>query len=314
MHNYNITFKKIEIFLKVDKQKILLNSIKKKEVFILAFRMWGNGTEFLDTFLPLPNIHKWLDDKSYIVAWLLEGYFLTKQNQKFLNDVIKRGVETFEKSEALRVEWIGWINIAKLNDNDIIHLNAYNLRDDIAPYLESLNKTNRNDYKALELLASATEYKESDDAFFDWLRFKVYDFVKENGKNALTLDYCKKLAMIGYEIMGHKKGISTPLAKAKSIYNWVIENYKPQKWDYIPKYKGNPEKEKELQMTRRERALSNAKKMYEETHKKIISLVTGMFANEYKKKDGSFNINKIAKDTNVSRPTVYKHLKDEGLI
>ena len=311
MHNYNITFKKIEIFLKVDKQKILLNSIKKKEVFILAFRMWGNGTEFLDTFLPLPNIHKWLDDKSYIVAWLLEGYFLTKQNQKFLNDVIKKGVETFEKSEALRVEWIGWINIAKLNDNDIIHLNAYNLRDDIAPYLESLNKTNRNDYKALELLASATEYKESDDAFFDWLRFKVYDFVKENGKNALTLDYCKELAMIGYDVMGHKKGISTPLAKAKSIYNWVIENYNPKgRWDYIRKTKDD----KELQVTRRERALTNNKKRYDEAHKAIISLATGMFKEEYLKKDGSYNVNRLAKDTGYSRNTIYKHLKDEGLI
>ncbi len=314
MHNYNITCRKIEIFLYVNQQKILLNLIQKKEGFLLTFRIWGNGTEFLDTFLPFPNIHKKIDDTSYLIAWLLEGYFLTKKNQKFLDDIIKRIVKTFEKWGVLRIEWVGWINIAKLNDNDIKHLNAYNLRDDIAPYLESLNKTNRNDYKALELLASATEYKESDDAFFDWLRFKVYDFVKENRKNALTIDYCQELATIGYDVMGHKKGISTPLAKAKSIYTWVIENYEPQKWDYIPKYKGNPEKEKELQMTRRERALSNAKKMYEETHKKIISLVTGMFANEYKKKDGSFNINKIAKDTNVSRPTVYKHLKDEGLI
>ena len=309
MHNYNKTCKKNAIFLKVDKQKILLNSVKKKKVFILAFRMWGNGTEFLDTFLPLPNIHKWLDDKSYIVAWLLEGYFLTKKNQKFLDDVIKKGIETFEKSEALRVEWIGWINIAKLNDNDIIHLNAYNLRDNIAPYLEQ--KQNKTDYRALELLASATEYKESDDAFFDWLRFKVYDFVKENGKNALTLDYCKELAIIGYEIMGHKKGISTPLAKAKSIYNWVIENYNPKgRWDYVRKTKDD----KELQMTRRERALTNNKKRYDEAHKAIISLATGMFANEYKKKDGSFNINKLAKDTGYSRNTIYKHLKNEKLI
>jgi len=294
----------------LQKQKLLLNIINKKEALLCSFRIWGNGTEVFDTFLPLPNIHKWLDDRSYLVAWLYEGYFLTENNQKLLKDSIKREIETLLKAGALRVEWVGWINIAKLNDNDIIHLNAYNLQDDIIPYLESAKKDKRG-YKVLELLATHTEYKESDDAFFDWLRFKVYDFVKENGKNALTLDYCRELAIIGYEIMGHKKGISTPLAKAKAIYEWVIENYNTKSnWNYVRKTKND----EELTMTRRERALSNNKKRYDEAHKAIISLATGMFKDEYIKKDGSYNINKLAKDTGYSRNTIYKHLKDEGLI
>jgi hypothetical protein len=141
----------------------------------------------------------------------------------------------------------------------------------------------------------------------------VYDFVKENGKNALTLDYVKELATLGYEIMGHKKGISTPLAKAKAIYKWVMENYNTggiNNWNYKRKTKDD----KELAMTRRERALANSKKRYEEAHKTILSLATGMFADNYKKKDGSFNINKLAKDSGYSRKTIYKHLKDEGLI
>jgi len=307
--NYN---KNVINFSKNEKcyNKILLDIINKKQGFLLTFRIWGNGTEIFDTFLSLPNIHKRLDDKSYLVAWLLEGFFLTKRNQEFLNDIIKRQIETFLKAGAIRVEWVGWINIARLNDNDILHLNAYNLRNDIAPYLENIKKDKR-EYKVLELLATHTEYKESDDAFFDWLRFKIYDFVRENGKNALTLDYCKELATIGYEIMGHKKGLSTPLAKAKSIYSWVIENYNPNnRWNYKRKTKTD----EELKMTRRERALSNNKKRYDEAHKKIISLITGMFAEEYKKKNGSYNINKISKDTGYSRKTIYKHLKDEGLI
>jgi DNA-binding phage protein len=67
-------------------------------------------------------------------------------------------------------------------------------------------------------------------------------------------------------------------------------------------------------MTRRERALANNKKRYDEAHKTILSLATGMFADNYKKKDGSFNINKLAKDSGYSRKTIYKHLKDEGLL
>ena len=303
MHNYNKNRKKNKNLI-----KILLKNINSKHCFVLAFRIWGKGTEVFDTFLPPQNIHKWLDN-SYLIAWIVEGYFLTKQNQKFLSDVIKKMIETLLKAGALKVEWIGWINIAKLNNNDIIHLNAYNLRNNIAPYLEY--RKNKTDYRALELLASATEYKESDDAFFDWLRFKVYDFVKENGKNALTLDYCKELAIIGYEIMGHKKGISTPLAKAKSVYNWVMENYNPKgnNWNYVRKLSNE-----ELEMTRRERALKNAQEQYNRAHKKIMSLITGIFADDYKKKNGKWHISKIAKDLKISRDTVRKHLREERMI
>jgi len=283
------------------KKSYLQELIKTKKAFLLIFRVWGNGDEFFDTFLPHPNVWKPLYD-SYLIGYLLEGFFLTNKNKQFLHDVIVRFIATFEKIGAFRVEWIGWINFNYLQDKDIKHLNIFNLRDDIAIYLET--KKTHKDYRALELLASATEYKESDDAFFDWLRFKIYDFVKANGKNALTLDYCKEL--------GHKKGISTPFAKAKAIYNWVMENYNPKgvnNWNYKRKLS-----DKELEMTRRERALSNAKAQYEKAHKKIISLVTGIFKDEYKKPNGTWNINKISKETGLSRPTIYKHLKDEGLI
>jgi len=294
------------------KQKLLLSLIQKKQGFLLAFRVWGNGTELFDTFLPFPNIHKWLDDRSYLVTWLLEGYFLTERNQEFLKDVIKRKIETFLKAGALRVEWVGWINIAKLNDNDIIHLNAYNLKDNIAPYLESIKKDKRG-YKVLELLATHTEYKESDDAFFDWLRFKVYDFVKENGKNALTLDYCRELAIIGYEVMGHKKGISTPLAKAKSIYNWVMENYLKGvrnvcNWNYVRKTKDD----EEYEMNRREHIIKVNKQKAQKTKEKVYKAIQ-----ELKKKKETISIRKVMKEAQVSKSSVEKYLKqarEEGII
>jgi len=307
MRNYNKENSKTKHSL--FKQKLLLNFIQKKQGFLLAFRVWGNGTEFFDTFLSFPNIHKWLDNKSYLIAWLLEGYFLTERNQEFLKDVIKKIIETFLKAAALRVEWIGWINLAKLNDNDIIHLNAYNLKDDIAPYLESIKKDKRG-YKVLELLATHTEYKESDDAFFDWLRFKVYDFVKENGKNALTLDYCKELAIIGYEVMGHKKGISTPLAKAKAIYNWIVENYNPTgvNWNYVRKTKDD----EELLMTRKEIALKNSKKRAEKTKKKVYEAIEKLKETEEK-----ITIKNIIRIANVGYTSAQKYLRqarEEGII
>ena len=63
-------------------------------------------------------------------------------------------------------------------------------------------------------------------------------------------------------------------------------------------------------MTRKERALANAKKMAEESRRKIVNATTGMFANEYKKRDGKWNISKLAKELNMSRPTVMKYIKE----
>lgn len=43
--------------------------------------------------------------------------------------------------------------------------------------------------------------------------------------------------------------------------------------------------------------------------KKNISLVCeGLFSEDYKLKNGSWNISKIARDSGVSRNSVYKHL------
>jgi hypothetical protein len=41
--------------------------------------------------------------------------------------------------------------------------------------------------------------------------------------------------------------------------------------------------------------------------------ITGIFAHEYKKPNGSWNISKIAKDSGTTRPTVMKYLPKETL-
>ncbi|NPA87880.1 MAG: hypothetical protein GXO01_04160 [Epsilonproteobacteria bacterium] len=286
--------------------KQLLSVIEKKEGFLIAFRVWGTPVELFESFLPIPNILKQFN-KNYLIAWLIEGYFLTKNNRKFLEDTIAKLIDTLFKYGAIRVEWIGWINFSKLNDNDILHLNAYNLREDITPYTESQKKQkSQKEYKALELLASYHSYKESDDAFFDWLRFKVYDFVNENGKNALTLDYVRELAILGYEIMGHKKGLSTPLAKAKAIYNWVMENYQ-NRWNYKRKLT-----DEEYKMQKKEIALKNSQMRAEQTKEKVYKAIK-----ELKEKGEKATVRKVKELANVSMNSATKYLKqarEEGII
>ena len=164
-----------------------------------------------------------------------------------------------------------------------------------------------------EFAIYASTYGKSEDALFDFIRHKVYDYkrIAMIEKREVTLEdlenYALVIANIGYEVIGGK-GISTAHAKARNIAQWTYENYGNGK------RKRKTKSEEELKMTRIERSKANAKLKYDRVHKKIMSLITGMFAGEYKKKDGSWNISKIAKDANVTRASVYKHLRDENLI
>ena len=66
----------------------------------------------------------------------------------------------------------------------------------------------------------------------------------------------------------------------------------------------------EVEMTRAERAISNAKARAEKARKTVLNAITGLFADEYKKKSGSWHIGKISKVTGVSRNVVAKYIKE----
>jgi len=66
-------------------------------------------------------------------------------------------------------------------------------------------------------------------------------------------------------------------------------------------------------MTRKQRALKNSEAIAQRTRRKVLNLVTGMFAEEYKKKSGKWNISKIAIEAGVARDSVRKYLKEANL-
>jgi predicted transcriptional regulator len=66
-------------------------------------------------------------------------------------------------------------------------------------------------------------------------------------------------------------------------------------------------------MTRIQRALKNSEAIAQRTRRKVLNIVTGMFADEYKKKSGEWNISKIARESGVTRDSVRKYLKEFNL-
>ncbi|MEO1923447.1 MAG: hypothetical protein ABGX25_02885 [Nautiliaceae bacterium] len=301
--------------------KLYHNLLKNKEFYFIFFYLaGGKGDEWIELYLPVPNVIIYPKGKNGVfIGYFIEGFFKTEKNRKFLQDIIKRFEKTFLKLHNIAyIERIKHPPILDKKVNYTLQLDVIYSLKDFSTILDSIDyKVSKKEEQVENLkIAKALlgEKKITDDALFDYMRFIAYDFVKANSKEALTKEYLEEIGKLGNEILGKTKETSTIRAKAKAIYNWIVENYNTgggvNNWNYVRKTKDD----KELKMTRRERALSNSKAQYEKAHKKIMSLITGMFKDDYKKKNGSWHISKIAKDLGMSRDTIRKHLKDEGLI
>ena len=63
-------------------------------------------------------------------------------------------------------------------------------------------------------------------------------------------------------------------------------------------------------MTRKERALTNAKSIKEKKRRQILNAITGIMRDEYIKDDGTWNVYKLTKDLGMSKNTIKRHLKE----
>ena len=301
--------------------KLYHKSLKFKEFFFIFFYIAGaKGDEFIELELPIPNLIIYPKNKNGVfIGYFIEGYFGTEKTKRFLEDIIKRFEKTF-----LKLSHIGYIERIKhppiIDENTNCHFQMeviYSLKD-FSRVLDSLdNKVSKKEEKIenLKVAKALGERKVTNDALFDYMRFIAYDFVKANGKEALTREYLEKIGEIGNEILGKTKEFSTIRAKAKAIYEWVIENYQVRKefenvsnWNYVRKTKND----EELKMTRKENILEINKKRAEKTKIKVYKAIKKL-----KDQKENIGIKKVAKVANVSVNTARKYLKqakEEGIV
>lgn len=62
-------------------------------------------------------------------------------------------------------------------------------------------------------------------------------------------------------------------------------------------------------MTREQIARKNAVEREKRSKTLVVSTITGLYADEFKKKNGAWNLTKIAEHTHLTRQTVSKHVK-----
>ena len=306
--------------------KLYHNSLKLKEFFFIFFYIAGaKGDEFIELELPIPNLIIYPKNKNGVfIGYFIEGYFGTEKARNFLEDIIKRFEKTF-----LKLSHIGYIERIKhppiIDENTNCHFQMeviYSLKD-FSRVLDSLdNKISKKEEKIENLKIARTlgERKITDDALFDYMRFIAYDFVRANGKEALTREYLEKIGEIGNEILGKTKEFSTIRAKAKAIYEWVIKNYKSSggyknnsggrnvnNWNYVRKLSNE-----EYEMQKRELALKNSQMRAQKTKEKVYKAIQ-----ELKEKGEKVTILKIVEIAKVSKNSASKYLKqarEEGII
>lgn len=146
----------------------------------------------------------------------------------------------------------------------------------------------------------------ADDYVFWCLKLYAEDLIRQDG--LIIWNTFENWAFENFIDLAKDK--STLKAKCRNVFNWYFE----RDWQIGRVNKSNKTKE-QIMATRQEHARKIAKKNSEETRKKVLNCITGIFKDDYlsDRKDTKWNISKIAKDSGTTRPTVMKYLPKETL-
>ena len=241
---------------------------------------------------------------------------LYQKNTKISITILGDGSEIFDYSLPLPHNYSrrGNIYTIEYTVNGFFHTNksiAY-LNDILARFTLSMKvldtRVTSSEDEGIELsyfqgLKSVVRHKNYEsvdvgqDNIFWSIKLYTEDLIRESGEgNLIPYSLIESFAFARF--IDRAKDRSTLKAKCRSIWNW----YDERGWT-IPKRKG-------LGMSRQEGAKKAREKRMADTKRKILSIVTGIFKDDYKSKSGKWNISKIAKDSGTSRNSVMKYLKE----
>lgn len=252
------------------------NSTTGTKNTLISFTLKGDGLELFDYDLPQPHTYQRQNIDTYRISFALNGTFTTIQGIRYLNDILARFTLSFEVKHTYK---------------------SYTTDEGIE----------LSEFQGLKSIAKFKNYEKVDngqDNIFWSIKLYMEDLIKESSG---LVAYSLLESFAFNRFVDRAKDKSTLKAKCRSIWNW----YDERGWTIPKRYKRNRKQaDKELSMSRAEGARKAREILMKDTRRKILTLVTGIFKDEYKKKSGEWNISKIAKDSGTSRNTVMKYIKD----
>ena len=259
------------------------------KAFWLYFHILGDGAEWLEYGLPIPTIHKHINN-GYFVGWAIDGFFGTRKGQKFLNDIIARFLLSFHNLGIERLPYKP--SKAILNDkNARIYAKVYKL------------KAFSRQLKSLPTKQYTPKRADSFEDFTFWA-IKLYAEDQIRATGFIVYESLEDWAL--KQFLGRKER-STIRAKCRSVWNW----YAARDFE-LPQKKHRPQKNylEETMASRAENMKRISAQKAEKNKRAVINVMTGLYANDYKKKSGAWHFGKIAEATGLSSKTVAKIVKE----
>ena len=238
--------------------------------------------------IPFPSWHwitqsEWDLKTRYYYQFVIDGIFDTKKGTMFLNDIIARFMITFpssgiEKQEIKRIP-------AKKQG---LKLKQFQGLKSVKSLPKQFFKTNL--------------FTKRDNVF--WALKINFEIQLERGN--ISYETLEDFAFANFE--DKAKDRSTLRAKCRSIYNYYADrNFETRTRG---KYKNHQHYLEETMATRQQNMAKINNKRKEDCRRVIVGLITGLTSFEYKKQNGEWNVSKLAKDTKLTRKTIYKYLEE----
>jgi len=255
--------------------------IKKNLNTKISITIRGDGSELFEYNLPTPHNYVRTSLDRYTIEYYLYGdFFCTNKAGDYLNDILARftlSMNVIETKAHIDKDYIG--HTLKLYDNNLFNS------------LRSIPKF---------------KYKETVDINHDnvfWaIKFYTENLIKESGEGKL-IAYSLLESFAFANFIDRAKDKSTLKAKCRSIWEW----YDARGWSIPRRSKKTME---ETMATRSQHMTRVTKERAEKNRKIVINAITGLYANEFKKKSGAWHYGKICEATKLSPNTVKKYIKE----
>ena len=274
MHNYN--------------QKHLKSGLKTPFNTKITIKSYEDLSFSFGNEVPYPHWH-WITESEwdlktrYYYQYEVDGVFDTLKGVHFLNDIIARFMITFptqgvEKQEVKRIP-------AKKQG---LKLRQFQGLKSVKSLPKQFFKTNL--------------FTNKDNIF--WALKINFEIQLDRGN--ISYETFEDFAFANFE--DKAKDRSTLKAKCRSIYNYYADrNFETRTRG---KYKNHQHYLEETMATRQQNMAKINNKRKEDCRRVIFGLITGLTSFEYKKQNGEWNVSKLAKDTKLTRKTIYKYLAE----
>jgi len=231
--------------------------------------------------LPTPSYLEHINH-GYLLGYEIDGFFGTNKGSEYLNDIVARFLITFKDLRPQRLPY----KPKKYAEAGHYYPKIYKLKE-----LRNL--------KSLKKHIKAPVRADSFDDYMFWA-IKLYceDLIRSQG--LVSYQQLEDFAYWNFE----EKERSTLRAKCRSIFNW----YEARDWA-LP-FQRKTKDDKELFVTRQERARKNTEARARQAKAKVVNAITGLMSPDYQKKNGTWNKSKISKDLKISINTVTKYIKE----